>query len=284
MVRLDTDSDAARSIDDGMPFAHDRAERERVLRLARAYATVMAPGTFFAGRTAAVLHGASLPHGTDIEVAVFSGSRAPERVGVRARTIIPALASVIEVAGLPVASAASTWAMLGGAVRVRELVVVGDGLVHVPRDRWARRRPELAQTSVARLQAALEAGRRRGAASLRAALELIDSRAASPPETRFRLDAAAAGLPRAELDHEVRAADGRLCGISEFAFRAQRVAVELEGDHHRTDRQQWNRDIRKYRDYADAGWEVVRLTGADLRSGRGPAIVRRVLQRRGWTP
>lgn len=263
------------------PFALDRAERARVLALARAYATVMPVGVFFAGRTAAVLHGAPVPHGPELEVAVFRGTRASERRGIRARTIMPELATVAEVEGLPVASPASAWAMLGGVLGVRELVVVGDALVHVPRDRSGRHRPDRARARVDELRAAVDAGRRVGVARLRSAIGMVDTRAASPPETRFRLDAAASGLPRPELDYEVRAADGRLCGISEFAFLPERVAVELEGDHHRTSTQQWNRDIRKYRDYAAAGWEVVRLTGLDLRSRRGPAIVRDVLRRRG---
>lgn len=61
------------------------------------------------------------------------------------------------------------------------------------------------------------------------------------------------------------------------------MIVEIEGDHHRTSRRQWHRDIEKYRNYADAGWYVVRLTSAHVGSTRlGVSIVAQALQRRGW--
>lgn len=64
------------------------------------------------------------------------------------------------------------------------------------------------------------------------------------------------------------------------------MLVEVEGDHHRTDAAQWNRDIRKHADYVAAGYEVVRLTRAQFH-GRNPAaprLLRAVLVRRGWRP
>ncbi|GEK86275.1 hypothetical protein GCM10007198_04050 [Microbacterium aerolatum] len=73
-------------------------------------------------------------------------------------------------------------------------------------------------------------------------------------------------------------------GISEFVYREYRVVVEVEGDHHRTERTQWNRDIEKYHAYAEAGIEVVRLTSKHIR-GRHPTaveIVRAALHRHGW--
>ena len=71
-------------------------------------------------------------------------------------------------------------------------------------------------------------------------------------------------------------------GITEFVYRRQRVVVEVEGDHHRTSRAQWNRDIDKYAAYAAEGWEVVRLTSRHVRGGQATPIVSQVLRRRGW--
>src|SRR5690606_6272639 len=102
----------------------------------------------------------------------------------------------------------------------------------------------------------------------------------SPLESDYRLDAEDAGLPEPVLDFEVRDGRGRLLGISEFAYPLHRTVVEIEGDHHRTSKLQWNRDIQKYRDYAAEGWEVVRLTAADVRRTRTAArIVGAVLSR-----
>ena len=86
-------------------------------------------------------------------------------------------------------------------------------------------------------------------------------------------------MPPADLDVEIRDASGRLLGISEFAYRERRVVVEIEGDHHRTSRAQWNRDLDKYAAYAAAGWEVVRVTSHHLRQGRAVALVSAALER-----
>lgn len=262
----------------------DRQARRRVLRTAQAYARVMPDHAFFAGRTAAVLYGAPIAHGDDIEVAVFAPARAARRQGVRGMKVSRHLASVREHLDLPVASPASTWAMLGAELDVRELVVIGDALVRVPRDRWGTRRPGAELTTIDELRRATAAGPRRGALRLRAALELVRVGSASPLETEFRLDAAIAGLPDAELDVEIFDAHGVRMGITELVYRPQRVAVEIEGDHHRTSRAQWTRDIEKYAAYTAAGWEVVRLTSRHVRGGRATALVRESLLRRGWRP
>jgi very-short-patch-repair endonuclease len=75
-------------------------------------------------------------------------------------------------------------------------------------------------------------------------------------------------------------------GISEIAYPEFKVAVEYEGDHHRTSKKQWNRDIEKQRAYEAAGWVIVRLTSENL-YGRGispRALVTRALRAAGWTP
>jgi hypothetical protein len=154
--------------------------------------------------------------------------------------------------------------------------------VRIPRDTRGRLQPRQQLATLEQLERAVSAGRRIGAARLREALGLIRVGSASPLETEFRLDAAQAGLPQPALDVEVRDGHGRLLGISELVYSRAKLAVEIEGDHHRTDRAQWNRDIDKYTAYAAEGWEVVRLTAAHIR-GRRPravSIVRAALLRR----
>ncbi len=198
----------------------------------------------------------------------------------------PALASVRVQDGLPMTTPATTWAMLAGELTVRELVTLGDFFVRVPRDAKGRLQSDLRLATIGDLERAMCAGRRVGAGKLREAIELIRVGSASPLETEFRLDATTAGLPEPELDVEIRDEGGRLLGISEVVYRDQRVAVEIEGDHHRTDRAQWHRDIEKYAAYAGIGWEVVRLTSSHIRGSRprAVAIVGAALRRRGWAP
>ena len=50
----------------------------------------------------------------------------------------------------------------------------------------------------------------------------------------------------------------------DLAYPDERIAIEFEGDRHRTDRRQWQRDIERYERFADAGWRVIRVTAAQL--------------------
>ncbi len=155
--------------------------------------------------------------------------------------VAPHLATIETIDDLAVSSAATTCAMLARDSSARRLVIDGDALVAIPRGRVG---------------------------------------AMSPPETELRLDLVDAGLPEPSLDVEIRGHDGRLPGITELVYPQQRIAVEVEGDHHRTSRDQWGRDLEKYADYAAAGWEVVRLTVPQIRAGRAVGVVAAALERR----
>jgi hypothetical protein len=255
-------------------------------RKIEAYAHAMQPHAFLVRRTAAVHLGLSIGPGAAIEVGVLAPSRAPRGRGVRGVKIAPHLVRVREHAGVRTTDAASTWAMLGAELGVRQLVALGDQIVRIPRDRRGTPILRASIGTIEQLAEIVSAGKRRGVARLREALPLIRVGSASPLETDFRLDAAAAGLPTPELDVEIRDRQGVLLGISEFVFPQYQTVVEIEGDHHRTDRRQWNRDIEKYAAYVAEGWEVVRLTAAHVRGSdrRGVASVRSVLKRRGWQP
>ena len=44
---------------------------------------------------------------------------------------------------------------------------------------------------------------------------------------------------------------------SDFVWREQRVVAEFDGDHHRTDRQQWQNDMARRENLQDDGWGFV---------------------------
>lgn len=201
--------------------------------------------------------------------------RAPKGAGVRGHQLRAELTEVRVHEGLAVAAPATVWAQLAPLMTIDELIELGDAIVHIPRRRGMRRGvPSDAKGTIDDLADAVAAGRRLGAARLRAALPQIRVGAASPPETRIRLACVRAGLPVPELDVDVLTVDGRAIGYTELAFPAERVLVEYEGDHHRRERAQWQRDIRKHAACAAAGWEVVRLTADDLHRGCAPAVAR----------
>jgi len=267
------------------PLARDRATRERVLRDARALAQVTPSHAFFTGRTAAVLLGLPLDAGDALDVGTFLPQRGVRRPGVHGRRLTPGYASVRFEDGIRMSSPASTWAMLGGELDERELVRLGDAIVRIPRDRSGAHRPELQLATPGELRAALDAGRRAGAERLRGALTRIRVGSMSPLETDARLEVADAGLPEPELDVEIRAArSGRLLGIADARFPEYRVLLEVEGDHHRTDRRQWARDIEKHAAYAAEGYETVRVTGVQVREcpAQAIALIRAALLRGGW--
>lgn len=271
--------------DDATPFARDRRVRAAVQDSAHLYATVMPPGSFFCGRTAAVLLGAPLGHGQKLEVAVCAPRRAPRARGIQGRTIAPHLVEVQVRGGLRITSPATTWAMLGRDLNERQLIVLGDALVRVPRDRGGNLHPELSLASLEHLQSAMDLGPRpQATARLMAALDRIRVGSASPLETEYRLDAESQGLPEPVLDMPIHDAHGRRLGISEVVYPHFRTVTEIEGDHHRVSQQQWDRDLAKYRAYAEAGWHVVRLTSRNIRGDHPDAItiVRRALTLRGW--
>ncbi|GGM42519.1 hypothetical protein [Microbacterium saperdae] len=245
----------------------------------------MPPGTFFCGRTAAVLLGAPIEHGHRLEVAVCSPHRAPRAQGIQGRTIAPHLVEVQVRGGLRISSPATTWAMLGRDLNERQLIVLGDALVRVPRDERGDLHPELSLASLEHLRSAMDLGPRpQATARLVAVLERIRVGSASPLETEYRLDAENAGLPEPVLDLPIHDARGRRLGISEVVYPKFRTVAEIEGDHHRVSQRQWDRDLEKYRAYAEAGWLVVRLTSRNIRGNRpdAVAIVRRALLARGW--
>jgi hypothetical protein len=253
-----------------------------------AYAPRLSPLAFYVGPSAALLLRVPIPVDDvlPVYVGVLHPHRAPRGKGVRGRQIMPHLVSIRTRHGLRIASPASVWVQLAATLSVRDLVAAGDAIVRVPRlGGGLRGDPASALATFDELANATEAGPRVGIAKLRRALPLIRGAGASRPEVHLRLALAEAGLPEPELDYEVRTSSGVLLGISEIAFPRWRVVVEYEGDHHRTDRNQWSRDIEKYEAYAQEGWTTVRVTRKHMDGPHAdaPARVRQALLRAGWS-
>ncbi|WP_417564719.1 hypothetical protein [Microbacterium sp.] len=274
-----------------------------ITRVARAFALVAPDGSFFSHVTAAVLWNLPVPirllratvretrsnghlvPARGIDVATLGRRRSSKAAGVRGRQISANHVIVSSVDGLPVSSPASTWAMLAAELTVDELVEMGDAIVYIPRKRGMKRGTEDdALGTIADLMAAASTPRRAHRDRLLQAGPLVRVGSASPAETRGRLGFERAGLPTPELDYDVIAADGTAIGFTEFAFVEFALLVECEGDHHRTDRTQWYRDIDKHAACEDAGWRVLRLTSKHLYPTTGPAVerVRTALIRAGW--
>ncbi|QIK64096.1 hypothetical protein G7068_13495 [Leucobacter viscericola] len=290
--------DPERTLDQGQPesgleisnFLKRKSEwQENQLELASAVSRHMPPKHFFCIRTAALLW--KLPTFQDLnenlDIACLSPNRPLRRQGFNARRIDPRLATVVKLArsGILVTDPTSTWAMHADVLPLGDLVALGDAVIRHRRIPGTTRleRPPLAD--LADLEKMVAVGRRHGIDRLRQALPLLSTKSASVPESHLRLELEPWGLPKVELDYDVYDGSGRLLGCSEFAFPKYKLALEYEGIDHRTKTAQWNRDIEKYRDYTQAGWEAIRVTSELLytKQWKLRAQIIEALRRRGWT-
>lgn len=257
---------------------HTDAIRARI----DAYAPVMPAHAFLAGVTAAVLHGIPLPprivaprdgQTPDLVVGVWDPRTPPRRPGVRGVRVAPARAHVVEVDGLRVTTLADTWAMLAEELEEHDLVAAADHLLRVPRHPGGFRPPERPPYAT-REELAASIGTRRGAAKLRRALARARTGASSPQESRLRLVLVDGGLPEPILDLDVFDEHGRFVACVDMAYPELRIAVEYDGEIHRT-QEQFERDVERLARLEALGWTVLRFTARHLREQR-PLILMRV--------
>lgn len=108
---------------------------------------------------------------------------------------------------------------------------------------------------------------RRGITRARIALPLVDSGAESPRETWLRLLLIRAGFPPPQTQIPIYDTYGFLIGVLDMGWHDIRLAVEYEGDHHRWNQRQFNKDIRRAEALAELGWTNVRITAEDTPGG-----------------
>jgi hypothetical protein len=133
---------------------------------------------------------------------------------------------------------------------------------HLPRGQALARLDALARaTPFATEDVLLLTKRYRGARGLRRlneVLPLIDGGAASPKESWLRLLLIDAGLPKPTTQIPVHQ-DWQLVGLLDMGWEDYLVAVEYDGDQHRTDRGQFVRDINRITAMESLGWVVIRI-------------------------
>jgi hypothetical protein len=175
---------------------------------------------------------------------------------------------VTRVAGLPVTTPARTAYDLGRLLRFGGAVARLDALM----------RATPFSVEDVRLLTNRYPGAR-GLRQLRAALPRVDGGAASPKETWLRLLLINAGLPTPITQIPVNE-NWRLVGVLDMGWEKYKVAVEYDGDHHRTNRRQYAKDQWRLRKFEAMGWIIIRVIAED----EPQDVVRRVrdaLARRG---
>ncbi len=244
----------------------------------RDLAPALPDGAVFCHATALALHGADLPFG--VPARGLHVQVGPERSWPRRRGIVPHQRSSAEVPtvvlpnGLRVMPPELAWVQLAAAVPPRELVVAADALL--------RRRAAISSTTaLAETVTHLPPGTR-GIRLLRDALDRVRPGTDSCMETRLRWEIVDAGLPCPLVNDLVRSPDGYVVAMPDLAYREQRVAVEYDGDVHRTDKATWRRDITRRQELESLGWRVITCTADDVlrHPERAVGWVRRALAAR----
>jgi len=108
---------------------------------------------------------------------------------------------------------------------------------------------------------------RRGIRRARRTLSSVDPGAESPRETWLRLLLIRVGFPAPQTQIPVYDKYGQLVAVLDMGWEGTKLAVEYEGDHHRIDRRQFNKDITRLEMLSDLGWVVVRVTAEDTEGG-----------------
>lgn len=190
-----------------------------------------------------------------LHVSARLGDPAPRARGVIGHRGESVAGQLLEVGGLRVPAHEVVWCQLATELSVIQLVAVGDyllGGVHPI-------------STIARLTDAAESwSPRRGVASLRQALPAVRSGVDSPKETELRLFVVSMGLPEPLVNRRYYDARGRYLGRADLSWPAWRIVFEYEGDHHRTDRETFRRDLARRDRFESAGWSVIRVTHDDL--------------------
>jgi len=150
-----------------------------------------------------------------------------------------------------------TWCDLAASgLALPELVAAGDFAI------W-RKHPLTSRSALA--SAVTRYPGRRGLRMLRLAIALLSERSDSAPESELRVAMIQAGLPHPAVNARITDARGRFLAQPDMSWPDHMLAVEYEGDHHRTDRDQWHKDLERFANLQEHRWIVIRASAADYR-------------------
>lgn len=203
-----------------------------------------------AGPAAAALHGSQWID-DDVTVDLYHDNR-HRLPGLMVRTERLETSDTCVIDGIPVTTSARTALDIGCWYPLTKAVTVIDALA---------RATDLKMADV-ELLAGLHRGRR-GIVRARRAIGLADPGAQSPRESWLRIVLNRAGLPRPQTQIPIRDEFGHAIAYLDLGWEDLRVAVEYDGDHHRTRRSQYSYDIHRLEMLARRGWTVIRVTAED---------------------
>ncbi|PZF83798.1 type IV toxin-antitoxin system AbiEi family antitoxin [Jiangella anatolica] len=220
------------------------------------------------GATAAVWYGLPVAAPPLVQVIVPPGTVPRRRPGLEPHEGLAADDVTVH-RGVRVTTPERTWLDLSLTLGDADLVIAGDAMVR-----------QGLTTPQRLVEAADVAWRRRRIVRARSLARLVRSRVDSPQETRLRLILTGhGGLPEPLINPDVADEHGGWIGRPDLAYVDARVAIQYEGDVHRT-KKRWRSDIARDEVMRDHGWEVIRVTADDLsHRGRLCDRIRRAIAR-----
>jgi hypothetical protein len=243
-----------------------RSDAEPTLStLAEVFQQSIRPGAVISHETAAEIFGFPLPRAMSRGGGAPLHCRGPDGRGHTSGGLVvvhrPVAAPTIRLDGITMSHPLVALQELAPRLDAIDLVVCLDALAadrHGTRERM--RIVEIAEF--------LGTMSGRGAPALRRALPAVRERSWSPMETRLRLLLVGRGYPEPELNVEVRDPATGNRYFLDLAYPAERIAIEYDGDEHRTNRRRWHLDLQKNVALQRMGWSLHRVTMADyLRPG-----------------
>ncbi|WP_157071345.1 hypothetical protein [Curtobacterium ammoniigenes] len=202
--------------------------------------------------------------GTALHVVTIGSDRAMRRPGVVGHRTRFGARRLLLRDSLRIMHPIDIFVALASSLNVGELVELGDAIV----TRFG------GHASLAALrEAVMDRRGARGIRRAREALALISTGSRSPGETRLRLLLQRSGCSDYLPNFRIQSRDGFVACV-DIAFPQARVAIEYEGDVHRTDPRTFRKDITRGERLRDAGWWLIRATAYDLHRGRGEFLAR----------
>ncbi|MDM4140112.1 MULTISPECIES: DUF559 domain-containing protein [Mycobacterium] len=203
-----------------------------------------------AGFAAAALHGSKWTDDLQVIELIHDNRRNPPGIQTHRDRIEED--EIDSVAGMPVTSPSRTALDLGCWYRTMTAVAAIDALA---------RATEIKAADID-LLGRRYAGRR-GISRARQAVDLFDPGAQSPKESWLRVVLIQAGLPRPQTQIPVLDEFDSAIAYLDMGWKDVKVAVEYDGEQHRSDRRQYTWDIRRLETLERLGWIVIRVVAGD---------------------
>jgi very-short-patch-repair endonuclease len=216
-----------------------------------------------AGLAASALHGAKWVDDDALIELIWRNARAPQGVKTRYDRLLDDEAQMFD--GLDVTRPERTAFDLGRRGTVGQAVARLDALA---------RATDFKVDNV--IELANKHRHTRGLRQLEAALDLVDPGAQSPKETWLRLLLINAGFPKPQTQIPVLDADGYPRYFLDMGWEDIMLAVEYDGEQHRTSRPQYVWDVARLDYIRQVGWTHIKV----IAEHRGSDVIRRV--QRAW--